>query len=86
MVAAAVVVAAAGVADTGRSPCPPDLLHCDGGGGDSSGGGSGGDCGGSGGNGGGSSSSGSAGQPPYPLQTFCNSSILLHLETNFLQK
>ena len=31
-------------------------------------------------------SHGGAGQPPYPLQAFCNSSILLRLETHFSRK
>ena len=41
---------------------------------------------GGGGIGGGGDNGGGAGQSPYPLQAFCNSSILLHLESHFLQK
>ena len=55
-----------------------------------SGGGSGGRGGGGskggGGSGGGGDNGGGAGQSPYPLQAFCNSSILLRLETHFLRK
>ena len=51
---------------------------------------SGGGSGGGGGIGGGGSKGGGgiggAGQSPYPLQAFCNSSILLSLETHFLRK
>ena len=53
-----------------------------GGGGSRSGGGSKG----GGGSGGGGDNGGGAGQSPYPLQAFCNSSILLRLETHFLRK
>ena len=41
---------------------------------------------GGGGSGGVGDNSSGAGQSPYPLQAFCNSSILLRLETHFLQK
>ena len=58
-----------------------------------SGGGSGGSRGrggggskGGGGSSGGGDKGGGAGQSPDPLQAFCNSSILLSLETHFLQK
>ena len=58
-----------------------------------SGGGSGGGGGrggggskGGGGSGGGGDNGGGAGQSPYPLQAFCNSSILLRLETHFFRK
>ena len=44
--------------------------------------GGGGRCGSSKGGGGGDNGGG-AGQSPYPLQAFCNSSISLLLETNF---
>ena len=47
---------------------------------------SGGGSKGGGGSGGGGDNGGGAGQSPYPLQAFCNSSILLCLETHFLQK
>ena len=53
-----------------------------GGGGSRSGGGSKG----GGGSGGGGDNGGGAGQSPYPLQAFCNSSILLRLKTHFLGK
>ena len=39
-----------------------------------------------GGSGGGGDNGGGAGQSPYPLQAFCNSSILLCLETHFFTK
>ena len=57
------------------------LVSGGGSGGGSSGGG-GGSKGGGGGSGGGDNGGG-AGQSPYPLQAFCNSSISLRLETHF---
>ena len=41
---------------------------------------------GGGGGGGGGDNGGGAGQSPYPLQAFCNSSILLRLESHFSRK
>ena len=59
------------------------IVKVSGGGGGGSGGG--GNKGGGSGSGGGNNGSG-AGQSPYPLQAFCNSSISLRLESHFFRK
>ena len=57
-----------------------------GGGGDGAGGSGGGGSKGGGSGSGGGDNGGGAGQSPYPLQAFYNSSYSLHLETHFSRK